>query len=210
MFISYTALGTLLILILWALGSYLVVRNIEKPVYTVVSEHEGYEIREYKNYIVAETTVPSGPEGALSSGFRVIADYIFGNNVSRTSIAMTAPVLETPAAEKIAMTTPVLSTPDRTGDTTVAFVLPSLYTLDTLPRPNNSAVTIREVPAHKVAAVTFTWYATATRLERKKAQLLSALARDKVTISGEVSVAQYNPPLSMPLVLRNELLVPVQ
>ncbi len=210
MYIFYGTVGLVVALILWALGSYLAVRSIEKPVYTVLEKRDGYEIREYQRYIVAETTVPGDRQEALSAGFRIIADYIFGNNVSKSSIAMTAPVLETKASEKIAMTTPVLSTESAVGDRTIAFVLPSSYTLETLPLPNNPAVTLREVPAHKTAALIFTWYATPNRIDNKKAQLLSLLADTNATVTGEIQVAQYNPPLSMPLMLRNEILIPIE
>jgi hypothetical protein len=208
--IYYVFGGFLSILILWALGSYLVVRTIEKPAYTVLEKRDGYEIREYKSYIVAETKVRGDRKEALSAGFQIIADYIFGNNVSKKSIAMTAPVLETEVSEKISMTSPVLSTEDISGERTIAFVVPSEYTLDTLPTPNNTAVTLREVPAHKVAVLKFTWYATQARIEKKKGMLISLLERDKMTVSGEVHVAQYNPPLSMPFVLRNEIIISIE
>jgi SOUL heme-binding protein len=198
------------LLILWALGSYLVVRTIEKPAYVVLEDRDGYEIREYGSYIVAETVVSGTREEALTQGFRIIADYIFGNNTRKESIAMTAPVLESEASEKIAMTVPVLSTEGGTEERTVAFVLPKSYTLETLPVPNNSQVLLREVPAHTVAVLTFSWYATPGRIEKKKELLLSLLARDQKSMTGDVQVAQYNPPLSMPLVMRNEILVPIE
>jgi len=206
----YILFAVVALLALWALGSYLVVRAIEKPAYTVLEKRDGYEIREYKSYIVAETVVTGGRQEALGSGFSIIADYIFGNNQSKSSIAMTSPVLETESSEKIAMTSPVLSTENATGTRTIAFVLPSKYTLDTLPLPNNKSVTLREVPAHKVAVARFTWYATPMRVQAKKETLVAALQRDKVAIVGDIQVAQYNPPLSMPLMLRNEILVPVE
>ena len=206
----YIGVGIILLIIIWTLGSYLVIKNIEQPAYSVIETKNGYEVREYKSYIVAETTVTGNRQEALTSGFRVIADYIFGNNVGKNSIAMTAPVLESTASEKIAMTTPVLSSESDTSERTIAFVLPSSYTLDTLPTPNNQAVTLREVPTHKVAVLSFTWYATPGRVEEKKAQLLSLLAQDQKKINGEIQVAQYNPPLSMPLMLRNEILVPIE
>ena len=209
MYIYYVPVGILSVLLLWALGSYLVVRSIEKPAYTVIEMRDGYEIREYQNYLVAETIVSGDRQEALSAGFRIIADYIFGNNISKSSIAMTAPVLESQTSEKISMTTPVLSTDNGTSERVIAFVLPSEYTLETLPLPNNPAVTIREVPAHKVAAISFTWYATSSRIDHKKAELLALLAKDEVATIGEVMVAQYNPPLSMPLMLKNEIIVPI-
>jgi hypothetical protein len=207
--IYYIFGGTLLLLALWSLGSYLVVRTIEKPAYTLLESRDGYEVRAYMTYIVAETKVQGERSEALTTGFQIIADYIFGNNVSKSSIAMTAPVLETKTSEKISMTSPVLSTDSSSGERTIAFVLPAVSTLETLPTPNNPAVTLREVPAHKVAVLKFTWYATPARIERKKEALVSLLLRDQVTTRGDIQVAQYNPPLSMPLLLRNEILIPI-
>ncbi|QQR64791.1 heme-binding protein [Candidatus Kaiserbacteria bacterium] len=208
--IYYVFIGIIVLIVLWTLGSYLVVRTIEKPAYTIIENRDGYEVREYKPYIVAETKVSGNRQEAVTSGFQIIADYIFGNNVSKKGIAMTAPVLESQVSEKISMTSPVLSTEGATGERVIAFVLPSTYTLETLPIPNNTAVTLREVPAHTVAALTFTWYPTPTRIEKKKEELISLLERDKVSPIGDIQVAQYNPPLSMPLMLRNEIIIPIE
>jgi hypothetical protein len=199
-------------LLLWALGSYLVIRTIEEPAYTVLEKMDGYEIRAYAPYILAKATVTGSYDEATGKGFRIIADYIFGNNTKKESIAMTTPVLESGAAssEKIAMTTPVLEAVGENNERTIAFVLPSSYTLETLPTPNNNAVTFEAVPARKVAALTFTWYPTESRMEAKKALLMSYLNRDGKTVTGTLQTARYNPPLSMPLMLRNEVLVEVE
>ncbi len=202
-------LGIAGLLILWAVVSYLFVIKIEKPAYTVVENKGGYEIREYQAYIVAETTVVGNYQEALGKGFQIIADYIFGNNVSKSSIAMTSPVLESQNSEKISMTSPVLNTENNSEERVIAFILPSKYTLETLPIPNNPRVNIREVATHKVAALKFTWYPTQNRIEKKKALLGSLLEKDGLVVNGDIQVAQYNPPLSMPLVLRNEILIPI-
>jgi hypothetical protein len=176
-----------------------------------LAKKNGYEIREYAPYILAQTTVTGSYDEATSKGFRIIADYIFGNNTKKESIAMTTPVLEKDAvSEKIAMTTPVLETESENNERTIAFVLPSKYTLETLPTPNNNAVVFVEVPARKVAALTFTWYATENRMQAKKESLKSFLERDSMTTLGKAETARYNPPLSMPLMLRNEVLIEVQ
>lgn len=208
--IYYVLIGIIVLIVLWTFGSYLVVRTIEKPAYTIIENRGGYEVRKYESYIVAETKVSGNRQEAVTTGFQIIADYIFGNNVSKKGIAMTAPVLESQVSEKISMTSPVLSTESTVGDRVIAFVLPSAYTLETLPIPNNNAVTLREVPAHTVAALTFTWYATPSRIEKKKEELISLLERDKVSPIGDIQVAQYNPPLSMPLILRNEIIIPIE
>ena len=160
----YYIFGAVIIgLIIWIVGSYAVVWTIEEPAYTVLEKKEGYEIREYAPYIKAEAEVTGTYDEATNQGFRIIADYIFGNNVKKESISMTTPVLESPThneAEKIAMTVPVLETTSDTATRTIAFILPSKYTLETLPTPNNSAVKLTPVSVRKVAVLRYTWYPT--------------------------------------------------
>lgn len=206
----YFGLAFIALLVIWVVGSYLVIRNIEEPKFTVISKKAGYEIREYAPYLVAKTDVTGSYNEATSAGFRIIADYIFGNNTSRSSIAMTAPVLESKASEKIAMTVPVIDTKKDDNSRTISFVLPSEYTLDTLPMPNNSQVVITQIDAQKVAVLSFSWYPTAQRVEDKKTELQALIKRDNLEVNGEIQVARYNPPLSMPLMLRNEIIIPIK
>jgi hypothetical protein len=206
----YLSIAILGLLIIWAVGSYLVIRNIEEPKFTIVGSKDGYEIREYEPYIVAETDVIGDYGKTTSKGFGIIADYIFGNNTSRSSIAMTAPVLENKSSEKIAMTVPVIDTEKDEGSRTISFVLPSEYTLETLPMPNNPQVTITQVSSRKAAILSFTWYPTAKRVEIKKKELQTLLKKDGLEIDGEIQVARYNPPLSMPFMLRNEIIIPIK
>lgn len=205
--------GLVLVLVIWAAGSYAVVHNLEEPSYTVIEKKPGYEIRQYDPYIVAETVVSSSAYNQdLNQGFSLVADYIFGNNTKQEKISMTTPVLEQPgaASEKIAMTVPVLEDQTDNATRTIAFVLPSQYTMDTLPTPNNDRVTLRGVDGKKVAALRFSWYATPKRIAKKKTELLELLAADNVTTIATPQAAFYNPPLSMPLVLRNEILVDIE
>lgn len=206
----YFGFALIALLVIWVAGSYLVIRNIEEPKFTLIERKAGYDIREYGPYITAETDVTGDYSDATSKGFRIIADYIFGNNTSRSSIAMTAPVLESKSSEKIAMTVPVIDTEKDEDTRTISFVLPSKYTLETLPMPNNAQVKITQIPPRKVAVLSFTWYPTATRVEKKKEELLSLLTKDGLEVDGDMQVARYNPPLSMPLMLRNEIIVGVK
>ncbi|MBI4158504.1 MAG: heme-binding protein, partial [Candidatus Yanofskybacteria bacterium] len=95
------------ILLVWTAVSYFFDRSIKTPEYTVVKKSAGYEIRSYKPYITAQVEVSGTYDEALNQGFRVLADYIFGNNTKQTGIAMTAPVTEA-ESEKMAMTAPVM------------------------------------------------------------------------------------------------------
>lgn len=201
--------GIIIIGLLWAVGGYVVIRKIEKPSYTVLETKDGYEVREYAPYIVAKTTV-SGKEQhkILNEGFRIIADYIFGNNTSGTKVAMTAPVIAEKSGQKIAMTAPVLAEQDAaTG--TVAFIMPSEYSLETLPTPNDSRVTLAEVPAKIVAVRSFSWYASDRRVEREKEALLALLAKDEKTPIGTPYYAGYNPPFTLPFMQHHEVMVEI-
>lgn len=205
----YIFIGLMVFIAAWSIASYLAVLRIETPSYTVLKKEPGYEIRKYDAYLIAQTQVTGSLGEASRKGFRIIADYIFGNNLSHDKISMTAPVVEQ-RSQKIAMTTPVINTLEDSNTRTISFILPSKYTLDTLPKPNNPQVTITAVPQHTVAALRFTWYPTATRIDQKKAKLAVLLAQDNQTTTGAIQVARYNPPLSMPLLLRNEILIPIQ
>jgi hypothetical protein len=41
-------------LVIWIAGTLFAIRGIEEPSYTLVEKREGYEIREYASYIVAQ------------------------------------------------------------------------------------------------------------------------------------------------------------
>lgn len=209
----YFLSAVVIVLILWLIGSYVVIWSIEEPTYTVLERTKDYEIREYAPYIKAEVVVTGTYDEATREGFKLIADYIFGNNITKESISMTTPVLEVPQSapsEKIAMTTPVLETTSDTATRTIAFILPAKYTLDTLPQPNNPAVQLISVPARKVGVMRFSWYPTESRIDAKKVILVDRLTQNGKTITGPIETARYNPPLSMPLMLRNEIIIPIK
>lgn len=198
-------------LIIWTLGTFLVIRWIDEPVYTVVERRDGYEIREYESYITAEVEVEGDMQTAITDGFRQLAGYIFGGNTSKASIAMTAPVMDTTkVSESIAMTVPVMDTLSNRGKHIITFTMPSKYTLETLPKPNNANIRFKVVEKSKKAVLRYTGYVTETRLQEKKKILTEFLARDGYIVKWEIISAQYNPPLSFPLLRRNEVMVDIQ
>ena len=118
-----------------------VMSNVEKPDYKVVQSEQNIEIRQYKPMIIAEVEVDGKREDAIRDGFRLIADYIFGNNTVEQNISMTAPVQQ---KEKIAMTSPVQQ--QLSGKSwQISFVMPSKYSMDSLPVPNNNRVRLKEI-----------------------------------------------------------------
>jgi hypothetical protein len=74
-----------------------IVSNVEHPKYKVVESDRSIEIRDYEAMIVAEVGVAGERDKAISEGFRILANYIFGNNLSSRKVAMTAPVSQQPS-----------------------------------------------------------------------------------------------------------------
>lgn len=193
------------------IGSYLTVASIEEPNYEVLEKKSGYEIRQYDSYIVAETEINGSGQSVLNQGFRILAGYIFGWNKSKQSIAMTTPVNDIQKQnEKIAMTTPVNDI--TTGDNLhlIQFTMPDSYTLDTLPTPNDNRVNLREIQPKKKAVLRYTLWATDSAVEKNKLKLINKLEQDWVEYVWDIVSAQYNPPLSFPLMRRNEVLVEIK
>ena len=198
-------------LLLAAIGSDAMA--IEEPGYETLVADEPYELRQYRPMIVAETFVEGDLSAASNAGFRRIADFIFGNNTSPRGagekIEMTAPVTAAPASEKIAMTAPV-TVEDTGGRWRVHFVMPSKYTIATLPKPNDPAVAIREVPAAKVAVIRFSGLAGESNVAGKTADLMRWIESRGLRASGTPQLARYNPPWTLPFMRRNEVLVEVR
>ena len=124
----------------------------EEAVYTVVTTDGAFEIRDYAPHVVAETLVEGTLEEAGNTAFNRLFRYISGGNRSREKVAMTAPVAQQPKGEKIAMTAPVAQQRVR-EQWAVSFMMPAAYTLETLPAPEDPQVTLREVPARRIAAI---------------------------------------------------------
>jgi hypothetical protein len=178
---------------------------IEKPSYRVVERREAFEVREYAPYLVAETVVGGSREEAGNAGFRILAGYIFGKNRGEKKIAMTAPVTQAEPA-KIAMTAPVAQAGEE-GRWTIQFMMPSAYTLETLPEPLDAAISFRVVPARRVAAHGYSGTWSTSRYEEHLATLRAALAAAGLATVGEPVWARYDPPF-MPWFLRtNEILL---
>ena len=203
----------LVITLLWSIWGYLG-SHVEQTDYVVVKKMKGYEIREYPAHIVAQTRV-QGPYGkSMSNGFRIVAGYIFGGNIKKESISMTAPVVAqkgegSNASESISMIAPVVATAE--GDSQlISFGMPRSYTLETLPIPNDSRVKIVMIPARKYGVMRFSWYRSDIRIKRMQEKLISALARDGLRTEETPAYAGYNAPWTPPWMMRNEVLVEVK
>ena len=182
---------------------------LEEAKYTVIMKEGNYELRQYEPHIVAETMVDEDYDKAGNEGFRRLFKYISGENQKKQSIAMTTPVSQEAGSEKIAMTAPVSQ--ERTGGQwRIAFVMPSEYTLDTLPQPVDPKVLLKQVPARRMAAITYSGSWSKARYEEHKALLEAFIQKQKLSPLGEPVLARYNSPFTLWFLRRNEVLIPVQ
>jgi hypothetical protein len=191
----------------------------EQPRHRVVLSAGNAELRQYEPMLLAEVSVEGERNAAAREGFKLLARYIFGGNQRQQSIAMTAPVIQTPGAgpsERIAMTAPVMQAPAGPAAEggaqrwTVAFMLPSSYTLDTLPRPLDERVQFRLAAGEQRAAVRFSGFSTAANLGQHREQLIAFVRERGWQMLGEPVVAFYDDPFTLPWNRRNEWWVAVQ
>lgn len=176
--------------------------------YTLVEKSGDFEIRDYDRQVLVEIIVDSSLEEAGNVAFGRLFRYISGDNQSSNTIAMTAPVSQEAHGEKIAMTAPVGQQKAKTG-WAVSFMMPSNYTLKTLPTPTDPTLTAREIPARRMAAVRYsgTWSQSGYLSNKER---LESWIRDKgLTATGDSVWARYNPPFTLWFLRRNEVLIPV-
>jgi effector-binding domain-containing protein len=181
---------------------------IEEAKYKVLEKDKKFEIRDYSPHILAEIIVEGDLEEAGNKAFNRLFRYISGDNRSRKKVAMTAPVSQQPMGEKIKMTAPVGQR--RVQEKwAVSFMMPASYTLETLPEPEDPNITLRRVPARRMAAVRYTGFWSKKRYLRYKLELELWINERGLTIVGDPIWARYNPPFTPWFLRRNEILIPV-
>jgi hypothetical protein len=194
---------------------------IEEPKYEVVTADAQFEVRHYAPILIAETIVEGDMDAASSKGFRLIADFIFGNNQQADSdkkakIAMTAPVTVEPQSSKIAMTAPVTVEPQAAETSMktakawrINFVMPSQYTLATIPKPKNNAVTLREVPSKYFIVHKYSGFNTVSRVHAKTDEAVEWAIKRSYKIIGTPQLSRYDPPWTLPMFRRNEIMIEI-
>lgn len=184
---------------------------VETPEYEVITHDGSFELRRYAGHLTASVSVTASDHGrAMNAGFNPLADYIFGNNHVADRISMTAPVTAGRACcQKISMTAPVTAQQSE-AEYVVSFTMPSGYSMETLPRPNNPAVSIESVDAHLAAVVRFGGSASGGKAAQAQAQLEAWIDEHDLVPVGEPMVAQYDPPWKPGFARRTEIMVVVE
>lgn len=164
----------------------------EKQKYSVVRSEKEFEIRFYPSAILATVYSDARNYRELAyPGFRKLAGYIFGGNESETKISMTSPV-------HMDMNTASMS-----------FVMPSAYSEENLPTPDDPGVKIERTEELYVAAIRFGGYASDKDISRYSEKLRSLLEQQGIRWYGNFRYLGYNPPFQ-PFGRRNEIIVNVE
>ena len=156
---------------------------VEEPAFRSVLHEGAFEVRDYPALVVAEVTV-SGDQKE------------------------TAPVAQAPTSEKIAMTAPVTQI-QSAGEWVVRFTMPSAYSMDTLPEPNDPKVHLRALPPARFAVLQFSGLARKDDVAAKTAELEKLARTHHLRAIGPASLAQYDPPWTLWFMRRNEVMIPI-
>ena len=187
------------------------VRALEEPAYQTQLQEGNFEIREYASYLVAEVFMEGEDfDEASGDGFRILADYIFGNNLSRSASVQMAGKAEADS-ENIAMTAPVqMDQGEQPNQWRMAFSLPSKWNLETAPVPNDQRVNLREVLPERMVVLQFSGCMGAHDLDEKEQELRQWATKQGITVVGSVRTARYDPPWTLPFLRKNEVQLKVE
>lgn len=220
--IRFRHVAALALVSLWALmpsGAAAQLFSLEEPAFDILKKDSAFELRSYRAMVVAEVLVQGDVISAGKEGSRLVKDYIFREGAdesasaaskSREKISMTLPVTMEKVPEKISMTVPVTMEPSGVSGYRLHFVMPSKYSMQTLPKPADPRVSLREIPASKVAAVRFSKFSTEATIAAQTALLQGWMVQQGLKAVGKPQFARYDPPFVPPLLRRSEILIAVE
>jgi effector-binding domain-containing protein len=181
---------------------------IEEIPYTVIKKDGDIEWRQYDSHIVAEVVVENEFDDAGNDAFRILVDFIGGENVGSMEIEMTAPVNQIPEnGQEIAMTAPVSQSAVGENRYLVQFAMPAKFTMETLPKPLDDRIKIREIPSHQRIAIVYKGSWSTERYREHEAKLLKYVQENDIATEGQPIWARYDSPFRLWFLRRNEILL---
>ncbi|MHC4934158.1 MAG: SOUL family heme-binding protein [Planctomycetota bacterium] len=167
---------------------------IEKLGYRTIEREGRFEVRRIHPHVVAETFVEGDFDSVGSAGFRRLVRYIGGANRAQAKISMTAPVGQ-----------------ERVGDRyRITFIMPSDYSLASLPHPNDSRIRLSAEEARTVAAIRYTGCWSRSRYDDHEKRLREWIRGRSLEVVGEPVGARYDPPFVPWFLRRNEIMIEVR
>lgn len=163
----------------------------ESAPYAVVQSDGAFEIRDYPELTIVEASMAeSGTDE--TTGFRKLFSYITGKNQ---------------ANQKIAMTTPVFISG---GKGTMSFVMPAEFSFDGIPRPLDSSLVIKKIPAGRFAVLRFSGGRSSTKEAEKLALLKNWISSQGLVAEEEPVYGYFDPPWTLAFLRRNEVMLRVE
>jgi hypothetical protein len=186
------------------------IRLSEEARYEVLRGQGAFELRQYDDLVIATTTVGGKFREASEEGFKRLAGYIFGHNHSHENFPMTVPVLQQPESRKISMTAPVLQSQEP-GGWTMSFVLPKDEKFSAAPHPDDDRVKLRPVTSQCWAVLRYNGRTDEKEMRLKERELREWILEDgALKATDEIRWAQYDSPLTIPFLRRNEVQIRVE
>jgi len=185
------------------------VPSVEEAGFDVLKDNAHFQVRQYKPLIVAQIEVDANYDEASNQAFNRLFKYISGYNKKRQKISMAAPVIMGSKAEEIAMTAPVFQ--EKSGKFwLMQFALPADYTLATAPIPDDSSITLKEIPSKKVAVLRYSGFLSEQSIADKTKELHSWLDGQGYKAISTARSAGYDPPWTLPFLRRNEVHIDIE
>ncbi len=186
--------AVLILFLVFQVYTVMATRKTKEQPYSIIKKEKEFEIRFYPSVPIATMSSSTKSFKELGSeGFRKLAGYIFGGNQDNKSIAMTSPVS--------------MSIEDSISS--MSFVMPSGYTLDNLPKPNDSDVKLAMSNEEYVAVISFGGFASDDDIQSYTEALKEILIKNKISYLGSFKYLGYNPPYQL-VDRRNEIAVRIQ
>ena len=187
----YAIMAAVIALIaLWFLSGVWVSMSTEQVEYRVIEKLDNdVEIREYGEQVIVSAVVKDSDDA-----FGVLFRYIRGNNENKVKIGMTAPVMSRV----------------ENGEVNMSFILPGGYGPENIPEPEDREISTGELPARKLATITFRGNIDHSRYMEHQNILEDELKKNNISTKGELFLMRYDPPWVPSVLKRNEIGVEVE
>ena len=179
----------------------------EQPRHEVLIDDGPFQLRRYAPQLVASVTVTGDRDDATDQAFDQLASFIFASDREGEEIDMTTPVTQAVRGNDPMVTLAGGGT--EAGRYEVRFIMPSKWTMETLPKPTDPNIVIGELPEREMAVVTFSGRATDEAVREQGEKLRDFLERQSLMADGTLEYAYYDPPFTPPPGRRNEVMMGV-
>ncbi|KOY84560.1 hypothetical protein AD998_20420 [bacterium 336/3] len=172
---------------------YLIIITNPSESYNLVKSKETFEIRYYPlitTAVISSSTKSYKDLGSI--GFSKLANYISGANKENVHIAMNAPIY--------------MDIGESTS--TMSFIMPTKYTKEDIPTPNDTNIVIKVTAGEHVAAIRFAGFASDEKIRQKIKIFKNILQKQGYSYYGNFRFLSYNRPYQL-FNRRNEIIVSV-